>query len=70
MFMTTTTMPNVKMSNMPARLSMTAKTSVDKPKIMASVAAIERRSFQMFITFSEWYGDPYNPFSKSMQKIA
>ena len=51
MLMTTTMMPNVKMSNMPARLSMTAKTSVDKPKIMASVAAIERRSFQMLIHF-------------------
>ena len=53
MFMTTTMMPNVKMSNMPARLSMTAKTSVDKPKIIASVAAIERRSFQMLISFSD-----------------
>ena len=70
MFMTTTMMPNVKMSNKPARLSMTVKTSVDKPKIMASVSAIERRSFQMLIAFSEWYADAYNPFSKSMQKIA
>jgi len=49
MFMTTTMMPKVRMLNMPARLRMTVKTSVDKPKIMAKVAAIERRSFQMLM---------------------
>jgi len=42
-------MPKVRMLNMPARLSMTVKTSVDNPKIMAKVAAIERRSFQMLM---------------------
>jgi hypothetical protein len=40
------------MLKMPARLRMTVKTSVDKPKIMASVAAIERRSFQMLMVSS------------------
>ena len=49
MFMTTTMMPKVRMLKTPARLSMTVKTSVDKPKIMAKVAAIERRSFQMLM---------------------
>ena len=51
MLMTTTMMPKVRMLNMPAKLRMTVKTSVDKPKIMASVAAIERRSFQMLMGF-------------------
>jgi hypothetical protein len=39
------------MSKVPARLRMMVKTKVDKPKIMASVAAMDRRSFQipMFI---------------------
>jgi hypothetical protein len=42
---------------------MTVKTSVDKPKIMAKVAAIDRRSFQMLIGL-QWSVDAYNPFSK------
>ncbi len=49
MLMTTTIMPSVKMSNIPARLRMTVKTKVLKPKMMASVAAMDRRSFQMLI---------------------
>ena len=63
MLMTTTMMPKVRMLNMPARLRMTVKTRVDKPKIMASVAAIERRSFQMLMVL-QWSCDAYNPFSK------
>ncbi len=39
---------------MPAKLKMTAKTSVDKPKIMARVAAMEKRNFQMLMMF--WIG--------------
>ena len=49
MFMMMKMMPKVNMSKMPAKLRMIAKTKVDKPKIMASVAAMLKRSFQMLI---------------------
>jgi len=56
------------MSNTPARLRMTVKTSVDKPNIIASVAAIERRSFQMLMGFSVRACDAYNPFPEFVGK--
>ncbi len=49
---------------MPAKLRMTAKTSVDKPKIMARVAAMEKRSFQMLMMFLDRSCGAYNVFSK------
>ena len=44
-----TRMPSVMRSKKPVKRRIAVKTSVDKPMIMASVAAIERRSFQILI---------------------
>ena len=49
----TTRMASVRMSKTPARLMITVKTNVDKPKIMAKVPAIESRSFHVFMFFSK-----------------
>lgn len=68
MFMTTTMMPKVNMSKMPAKLRMTAKTKVDKPKIMASVAAMLKRSFQMLMSFLDRSCGAYNLFPELMWK--
>ena len=53
MLKATTTMPSVKRSKTPARLMITVKTSVDSPKIMAKVPAIESRSFHVFMFLSK-----------------
>jgi hypothetical protein len=49
-FMATTKIPSVTRSNVPARLRTTAETSVDRPIIIAIVPAIDKRSFQTFMT--------------------
>lgn len=49
MFITTTITPSVRMSNIPAKLRSIANTRVDKPKIMANVAAMLKRSFQILM---------------------
>jgi hypothetical protein len=47
-------MPKVKKSNVPVRLRITAKNSVEMPIIRARVPAIDTRSFQARIILHQW----------------